>query len=206
MWPSWILGHLAQQTHHHHASADGDRLAIMVRASDERYRAFLGQIYPFESAIEASCVATDGLDSRIRRTHLKASRLASDLDALGLATTELAPFDPPRFDGPAEALAWLWVLHRNTLLHGLISRYLAGKLPEVMRRAGSYLSVFEGRAGALMRELGDAIERVARRASIVERIVEVANEAFRAQRQWYRSNVLPERPRTPGSIAPPKAA
>jgi hypothetical protein len=58
-------------------------------------------------------------------------------------------------------------------------------MPETMQLAGSYLSVFEGRAGALMRDLGDALDAAARRTDDVARLVRAANDAFRTQRQWY---------------------
>lgn len=188
-----MLGHLALQTKQHHGSADGDRLAIMERPTIERYRTFLGQIYCFEAPIEAALVATDGIDRRLLRTHLKSAQLAADLEALGLPARELLPREAVHFDSPGEALGWLWVLHRNTLVHGLIYRYLCGRLAEPMRKAGAYLSVFEGRAGALMRELGDVLDATANRSSISARIVIAANEAFRLQRQWYSCETTPTR-------------
>lgn len=193
---SWMLAHLAQQTQPLHAAADGDRLVLMERSTVERYRTLVTQIYCFEAPVEAACVATAGFPERFLRTHAKCQALAADLEALGIAAREAVPVDGPRFDSAAEALAWVWVLHRNTLLHGLIYRYLASKLPETMRKAGSYLSAFEGRAGALMRELGDALDEHARRASIAERMVAAARDAFRIQHQWYSCDVLaPEHPR-----------
>ena len=205
--PSWILDHLAQQTQPHPAAADCDQLAIMEKPTVDRYRVFLAQVYCFEAPVEAACLATEGVDGRILRNHLKSGRLAADLEALGFAARDAVAIDVPHFDGPAESLGWLWVLHRNTLLHGILYRYLAGKLPDTIRGAGAYLSAFEGRAGALLRELGDAMERVARRASLVERMVTAAHEAFRTQRQWYTCRVLsPNRPLLPLTAARPRAA
>ena len=207
MRASWMLCHLAQQTQLHHAAADGDRLAMMEKPTLDRYRHHLAQIYCFEAPVEAACIATEGLDRRILHSHLKTPRLAADLEALGFAARDTIGIDVPRFENPADALAWLWVLHRNTLLHGLVYRCLAGKLPETMRVAGAYLSAFEGRAGALMRDLGDAMERVARRALVVERMVAAANEALRLQHQWYRCNLRsPERAPAPRRAESPRAA
>jgi heme oxygenase len=204
---SWMLGHLAQETQDRHAAADGDRLAIMERPTIERYRAYLGQIYCFEAPIEAALLATDGADRRILRTHLKSHRLLADLDALGFPTREARPVEVTPFETPVDALAWLWVLHRNTLLHGLIHRYVAGKLPETVTVAGAYLSSFEGQAGALMRELGDTLDHAIRRASLAERVVRAAKDAFRMQRQWYSCDFLsPMRPSAPPHRAPSQAA
>ena len=201
-----MLGYLGERTVHHHATADGDRLAILDKANAERYRPFLAQIYAFEAPVEAACAATPGVDPALLRTHLKIGALAADLEALGCPTPSAA-VSLPRFETAAEALTWLWVLHRNTLLHGLIYRYLLGKVPVTVQVAGAYLSIVEGRAGALMRELGDALERVARSTSLVERMVVAANDAFRAQRQWYGCDYLsPERPPFPRRGASRRAA
>src|SRR5438874_1263930 len=195
MRPSWMLAHLAQQTRQHHAAADGDRLAILEMPNDERYRQWLGKIYCFEAPIEAACIGTPDLAPSILRTHIKTPRLERDLDVLGLVAREVVM--PVAFDSSIDALGWLYVVQRNTLLHGLIYRYLAGKLPASLEHAGSYLATFEGRAGTALRELGDALHAVARRGSIVERIVAAANEAFRVQRQWYSCDfIFPQRPHT----------
>jgi heme oxygenase len=201
-----MLTHLATQTEAHHACADGDRLAIMEQPTIERYGAFVGRIYCFEAPVEAACIATRGLPRGLLRTHFRAPRLAADLHALGLQPSTDRPATKLPFDSPAEALGWLWVLHRNTLLHGLIYRYLLGKLPDVMASAGNYLAAFEGRAGALMRELGDTLDATARRSAIAQQVVGAANDAFRLQRQWYSCDLLsPRRPPAP-SRAPPQAA
>jgi heme oxygenase len=89
------------------------------------------------------------------------------------------------FDDVAQALGCLYVVHRNTLYHGLVLRHLKTLIPEEIQTAGSYLSAFEGLAGARMRELGDVLDRVARRGDVAGRIVGGANDAFRCQQQWY---------------------
>jgi len=185
-----MLTELAAATRHHHAAADADRLQILEKPTLERYRAFLAQIYRFEAPIEAALIATE----ETGRLHLKTRRLAADLEAVGLAPGEVGPPRRLRFSGRAEALGWMWVLHRNTLLHGLIYRVLQTKLPETMLVAGSYLSVFEGRAGALMRELGAEIDLAAREPATASRILHAASEAFRHQRQWYACDQLAPRP------------
>jgi len=201
-----MLNHLAQGTEAHHAAADGDRLAIMENPTIERYRAFVGRIYCFEAPVEAACIATRGVPRGLLRTHLKTPRLAGDLEALKLPPSDTAQLPGRAFDSPAEALGWMWVLHRNTLLHGLIYRYLLGKLPDAMATAGDYLSAFEGRAGALMRELGDALDATARRNVVTQQMVGAATAAFRMQRQWYGCALLsPRRPPAP-TRAPRQAA
>ena len=190
MCRAWMLEHLAQQTQQHHASADGARLAIMERPSPARYRAYLARIHCFEAAIEAAWAATEGLDRSLLLTYRKTDKLVSDLEALGLGTCEIATTTRLRFACPAEALGWMWVIHRNTLFHGLVYRYLACRFVEVMRVAGAYLSAFEGRAGALMGQLGHALDAAARRPAAESRIASAANEAFRMQRQWYSGDLV----------------
>src|SRR2546421_10265715 len=102
MRPSWMLAHLAQQTKQHHAAADGDRLAILEKPTDERYRQWLGKIYCFEAPIEAAGIATPSLAPSILRTHLKTARLERGLDLLGLAAREVGMAVP--FDLPIDAL------------------------------------------------------------------------------------------------------
>ena len=201
-----MLDHLAAATHPHHATATADRLAILDSPSVARYRVFLAQIYCFEAPIEAALVATDGLPRDFVRSHLKTNKLADDLDALGLTVRDTIPKDMVRFASVGEALGWLWVLHRNTLVHGLLYRQLASKLRDHMRLAGAYLSVYEGRAGLLLRQLGYALDATANRTTIAEQIVTAANEAFRMQRQWYSCDVIGPRRRITRPVVPGQAA
>jgi heme oxygenase len=194
MRPSWMLNHLGHQTRQHHAIADADRLAIMEAPSPERYRQYLAQIYCFEEPIERSLLASDVLDGSLRRTHLKTQRLRADLEALGVSNQDLASVGVHQLD-TAKALGWLYVLHRNTLLHGLVFRYLQRKLPGTTHVAGSYLSAFEGRAGALLRQLGDVLDASAQTMTLSTGIVAATHEAFRAQRHWYRADPMTPRRR-----------
>jgi heme oxygenase len=165
----------------------------MEAPTRERYRALLARIYSFEAPVEHAVIATAGIERDLLRTHLKTERLVADLEALELDPRDVTPTYALQFRSAPEALGWLWVVHRNTLLHGLLYRYLQTKLPDSMRAAGSYLSAFEGRAGALMRTLGNALGAAATRPTIMERTVKAANDAFRMQRQWYSCDVLSAR-------------
>jgi heme oxygenase len=119
--------------------------------------------------------------------------LVDDLSRLGIASTTALPrYQLPVFPDVAEALAWIYVVERNTLLHGVIHRHLAHRLPEVSV-GGSYLACYDRAAGVRWRELGAALDRVACTTQIADRIVAAANHAFRAQRQWYDVFVPPTR-------------
>ena len=162
----------------------------MERPTVERYRRYLTQIYCFEAPVEAACAATEQLDRELVRTHLKTHYLAADLEALGLAARSVAAIPQMSFDGPEEALGWLWVVHRNTLVHGLVRRHLETLLPDTMRDAGAYLAAVEGRAGALMGQLGRLLDAAANRIVSCERIVAAAKHAFRLQHQWYDCELI----------------
>ena len=99
------------------------------------------------------------------------------------------------FDDIGQALGWLYVLHRNTLFHGLLSRQLATTIADDVRVAGSYLRTFEGQVGAQMRELGIVLDRAAIRCDVEARIVAGAHEAFRCQQRWYAGEPIEARPR-----------
>ena len=185
MRPSWLVAHLAHETQQHFASADGDRLAIMERPTLDGYRRYLAQIYGFEAPVEAACAATIGPE--LVRSHFKAHRLASDLEALGVAPGDVPAIPAPSFEAPEQALAWLWVVHRNTLVHGLVHRHVATLAPDT---GCSYLSAFEGRAGALMGELSHAMEAAAHRVASCERMIAAAKHAFKLQHQWYSCDLI----------------
>ena len=187
-----MVSHLSRETQLHHASADADRLTILERPTPDRYGRYLAQIYGFEAPVEAACAATISRD--LVRSHFKAHRLAADLEALGLTPQAAAAI--PAFDGPEQALGWLWVVHRNALLHGLVHRHVATVLPETARSAGSYLSTFDSRGGALPSRLAHAMEAAARRVASCERMIAAAKQAFELQHEWYScSLMLPRRRR-----------
>lgn len=179
-----MLTRLADETRPYHAAADGDRLVLMERSSARMYRSCLRRIYCFEQPVEAALALTPGFDPSLLHTHLKTTRLANDLRELGVSIDNIAQ-PAAAFDDVAQALGWLYVIHRNTLYHGLLLRQLKMLIPGEMQIAGSYLAAFEGLAGARMREIGVALDRAVRRDNVASRVVAGANEALRRQRQWY---------------------
>lgn len=190
-----MLSRLNRETRQHHQIADGDRLAILGAACDRpHYAQFLQRIYGFEGPLEAALLMTDGVDKWIDlrdRGHLRLLR--ADLQSLGVA-------DPNRlarcstvfpFRSPAEALGWIYAVERNTLLHGVIERHLRGRMPEVLKTAGSYLAGQQRSNGQRFRDLGDAMDRIAKDPACAERIVSGAKAAFRVQHGWYEVAVPP---------------
>ncbi|MDB4954966.1 MAG: hypothetical protein JWO36_2535 [Myxococcales bacterium] len=200
---SWMLDHLAHETRVHHAAADGDRLAAMERPTEQSYRAFLSRVYCFEAPLEAAFAATTGFNAGLVQTHTRTKRLAADLEAIGVAAGGLDMGPTLGFGDVADALGWMYVLQRNTLLHGLIFRQLQSRIGSVVEKANSYLTAHENTAGARLRELGIALDTTARRTYIAARIVHAAGEAFRCQRQWYACEAFQprrSRPATQGQL------
>lgn len=183
----WMLARLAVETHAHQVHADEDRLAAFELETIAGYRDFLVRIYGFESEVEHVLAHTRGLDAGVLRHRLKAARLRDDLRALGMTNAEiadiaLAPTITVR--SAAHALGWLFVLERQTLLSGLVRRHIQRAFGEEVRDAVSYLSAYGDTPGARFRVLGEALGRYAQRHS-PSVIVWSANDAFRAQHQWY---------------------
>jgi heme oxygenase len=187
----WTLAHLAKHTRPLQLRVDRDRLAILEAEPPTlpRYREYLAKIYGFEVAVETTLLAVDGFDARLVRTHLKTHLLAGDLERLGLSTHRILPFEPVTFDGVAEALGWLYALQHSALAHGVIRRYLASRLP--IADTCTYLCATEGRAGALMRQLGAVLDSTTRRRpSNAERMCLGACDAYRLQHHYYRSDPI----------------
>lgn len=190
-----MLSRLNRETQPHHGVADNDRLAMLGNSADrERYASFLTRVYGFEAPVEAALLLTDGLDPWLDlrdRAHLKLLR--ADLQALGISD----PNQLPRcstvfpFRHPAEALGWVYAIERNTLLHGVIERHLRSRMPDVLKSAGSYLAGQQRSNGLRLRDLGAAMDRMARQAGCADRIVHGARAAFRAQHGWYEVAVRP---------------
>jgi heme oxygenase len=183
---SWMLARLKRETFVHHASADGDRLSLLT-TDGPGYVWHVSRIFGFESPFEAAFATTPQIADVLEvRARTKIRLLKADLGGLGvLATSDLPRFRITPFRDIGEALGWLYVVERNSLLHGVIHRHLSQRIPEQLRDGGSYVSFYEHAAHARWRDLGIAIDRAASTAQISDRIVASANEAFRAQRHWY---------------------
>ena len=185
MTPPWMLVRLGLETTMHHAPADDDRLvALSIRTVGE-YRAFLVRVFGFEAPIEEAVARVSELEIRFLRERSRMALLRRDLVELGYSELQFSHF--ARAPGiairtAAEALGWMFVLERQTLLAGLLKR-------QIQQVLGSdtpvgYLGASGDRPGARFREFGAQLGELARMHSPAA-IVDAANTAFRAQRQWY---------------------
>lgn len=189
------LARLEQETRVHHAAADNDRITLLTSPSSlEAYRRFLASVYGFESPVEAAVQMTPGLaDVLDLRERSGPKLLRSDLVALGIADPGALPrcTSVVPFRAAAEALGWLYVLERDSMLHGVLRRHLEHRLGDSFARACAYLAGNERAAGVRMRELGRALDRVARAPAVADRVVDAACAAFRCQRAWFARAVMP---------------
>lgn len=183
-----MLGRLDSETRHVHPQVDGPWLDLLSpNLTRAGYRDHLMVVHGFEAPVEAAVALTPNVRSVLRlRERARSGSIAQDLLALGLSPQKVAhlPYcahiEP--FQDPAEALAWLYVVERATLLHAAILRQVAARLGAI---PSAYLSAYEGVVGARWLGLGHALDTVATTPEMAARIVGAAHDAFACQRDWY---------------------
>src|SRR5687768_16824151 len=123
-----MLLRVALDTRSLHAVADADRLVLLEDPSVPTYRRFLGRVFGFEASFEAALAQAPGLDPSVIRGCDGTHNLVRDLSSLGLTADEIARLPRftgvPRFQTALRAVGWLYVIERNALVHGLVSRHL----------------------------------------------------------------------------------
>ncbi|HEU4614988.1 MAG TPA: biliverdin-producing heme oxygenase, partial [Kofleriaceae bacterium] len=158
------------------------------------YRTYLQRVYGFFVPLEAALATAPELETVIdAKGRAKSALLAHDLFALGMTMDEVNALPQctsiPTFRGPAAALGWMYVVERPLRASAVLRGHLATHLGAEMVLASSYLSCYAGQVGAMWRELGLAMERLASTPAIADRIVMSAHEAFRALHR-FRSHEL----------------
>jgi heme oxygenase len=155
------------------------------------YKRRLEATYGFEAPFEAVCAYTPGLRDVIDlRSRSRAGLIAQDLLALGLLPSELSAmphcFPIAPFSDRLEALGWLYVVERATLMHDEVRRHLLAHLPRI-ERATAYLGAYHNVAGARWQELGHALDAAAHTDDARADLVIGAHTAFRRLLDWYSS-------------------
>jgi heme oxygenase len=178
-------------TREHHLAADAPWLELLVPTFTRRqYIEQLIKVYGFEAPLEAALRYTPGLSALVDlRPRLRAGLIVQDLMRLGLSPGRIAAL-PQRFttfSAPAEALGWMYVAERTTLLHGSLRRYLSLHIPEVAA-ASNYLSVYDGMVGQRWSDLGEALDTVAYLPSVKHRLLRAATQAFEALCGWFQDS------------------
>lgn len=182
------------QPHHAEADADVDRYLFRPGVTVAGYRTYLAAVYGFVVPLEAALLMAPGLDELIDlRARAKSALVVHDLLALGVTMTEINELPQcqsvPTFRGPGAALGWMYVAERPLLASAVLRSHLSTHLRPEMAYASSYLSCYAGQVGALWRELGEVMDRVAYTPTVADRMVAAARDAFRALIRFRRSEL-----------------
>lgn len=182
---------LNMATRTHHVEADTPWLDLMVPTIGKHdYLKHLLKVYGFEAPLEAAFRYTPGLSALVDlRARMRSGFIAQDLMRLGMSAARLAD-SPQRFTtfaSPAEALGWMYVIERSTLLHGGVRRYVTRHVPDASE-ATSYLAAYDGATGIRWSELGSAFDAISPSPTITRQIVRAANSGFRALCDWFRAD------------------
>jgi len=146
MQPSRMLTRLNLETRAHHPEADYPWLELVsLQASRAQYIDQLVATYGFEAPVEAALVLTPHLaDVMVLRQRARSGLIVEDLLTLGFSPAKIARLPQCRriapFRDAAEALGWIYVLERSTLLHDTVRSHLASRIPTVSTWA--YLSAY----------------------------------------------------------------
>ena len=141
-----------------------------------------GVIAPFESA----CKYTPGLARVIDFRELtRAGLIAQDLLSLGLTPSQVSAVAQcdsitPFHDVP-EALGWLYVIERPTLLHNRLRRHLCWRMPE-LSNACAYMTDRDGEQWA---RLGRTLDQLGDDAESTNAIIAAARTAFETSARWF---------------------
>lgn len=188
-----MLSRLNVETRSHHAEADADLDRFLFRApvTAADYRTYLCRVYGFLAPVELALETAPGLDEVIdRKPRRKIPLLVHDLLALGMTMDEILLLPQctqvPTFRGPASALGWMYVVERPLLSAAVIRGQVARFLPAEMAFASAYFNCYRGQAGALWRELGESMDRVAYSQAVADLIAVAAHDGFRCLARWQR--------------------
>ena len=198
-----LLMKLNMATRQWHADVDDPWLDLLrPNVSRADYFGQLVRTYGFVAPIESACMYTPRLDHVIDMHQLtRAGLIAQDLLALGLTPAQVATIPQcdtiTTYSDVAEALGWLYVVERATLLQDGIRRHLLGVLPE-LSQACAYLSAYDGRAIDHWTAFGHQLDEVATDTAIQDAIIAAAYAGFACVRQWFRHHVGPDTRRSVG--------
>jgi heme oxygenase len=188
---------LAKETQVHHAPADADRLALMRVTTVAEYRVLLSRIFRLESPVELAVSRVLRREPMVASLRQRVGRLHDDLVSLGMTNFEIASLSrcpAVQVQTVGEALGWMFVLQRSTLLAGLIRRYLATELPAAIESASAYLDTHSSGAGSQFRVFSDFMCEHVRRGSVDPHgLLGSTTRAFQLQRYWY-ARAMPARP------------
>src|SRR3569623_276038 len=171
------------ETRSFHSAADEGWLALLSRdVTRSDYLRQLVTVYGFEGPLEAAFAYTPNLKLFVDlRQRSRAGLIAKDLLALGLRANAIATIPQcllAPFSGPVEALGWMYVAERATLLHERVRRHLVATFsdgPDIC----AYIGAYQGAGGARWIELGHTLDRAVRSEARMDDVIAAARFAFR---------------------------
>jgi heme oxygenase len=192
MYTGELLRRLNKATRHWHADADEPWLQLLrPDVTKPAYVEQLVRMYGFEAALEGACQYTPHLALAIESRHFRrAGLLAQDVLALGVTPVELARvpqcFAITPFKDVPEAMGWLYVVERTTLLHDQIRRHLVQRVPEAAH-ACAYFSMFDAAGAGPWQAFGRTLDRF---TAASRQVVDAANTGFECMVRWFRAGAL----------------
>ena len=182
---------LNMATRHSHADVDEPWLDLLrPKVSRADYLGHLVRTYGVLAPFEGACKYTPGLNrilDLVQQT--RAGLIAQDLLALGLSPVQVATVPQchaiTTFRNVPEALGWLYVVERSTLLQAGIRRHLVAELPEV-EHACAYLSAYEGRTSEHWMTFGRLLDRIGAKPEVANEIMNAAQNGFDTVKKWCR--------------------
>ena len=176
----------------HHEPADRIWLELVEGSrvpSQLDYMRALVRVFGFDASLEAALAYTPSLAGVVdMRDRQRSGWIAHDLLHLGLTPAQIATIgslDIAPFGNLDEALGWLYVHERATLVHEHVYRVLLERLPE-LEPAMRYLGLYVGRLGLRIEELGKLLEPCAEPARFA-RISAAAATALQSFDAWVSS-------------------
>jgi heme oxygenase len=188
-----MLARLEGETSSFHAEADRgwNRLLRGEDFTRDHYVHQLTVTYGFESPFEAACSHTTGVAQLIDlRGRWRSGHIVQDLLALGCPPDDLAEIQCcsiAPFQDAAEALAWMYVVERPTLIHAELCEELTSRFVD-LARATTYLRAYEGTASKRWADLGIALDRLSVSDKIGKRVIDAARAGFQAMVEWQRTS------------------
>lgn len=189
---STLITKLNLATRAWHADVDEPWLALLrPEVSQAEYLRQLVRTYGLVAPFESACRYTPGIAKLFDYRHLmRAGLIAQDLLALGVPPNAVSriPTCPAltMFRDTGEALGWLYVIERSTLLQDGVRKHLIEKLPSVTR-ACAYLGMYEGHVGDHWQAFGRLLDREARDPEMEASILTSAEAAFAHAKEWWAS-------------------
>jgi heme oxygenase len=172
-----------------HADVDDPWLVLLQPdVTEEAYVAQLVRTYGLVAPFESACRYTPELMKILDyRQLMRAGLIAQDLLTLGIAPKDVSriPTCPAitMFRDAPEALGWLYVIERTTLLQDGVRRHLIEKIPNVSP-ACAYLSMYEGHVSDHWQTFGRMLDRVAKKQDVEAAILRAAEDAFAHAKHW----------------------